>query len=134
MHDIGKYVGNDEDEADAIGDNDADKSIDDRKDEGDYMVIDEESADSMIENEDAMGEEHTSDIEMIDAMAIVEHPEESNPESVTENINDDEIQNSYIPAEANCSTCGGDRHYSHENNNIYSNNIGSSHVFIFKVE
>lgn len=44
-------------------------------DEGDAMDIDEENVDAMVEDEDAMGEGDTSNIEMIDAMIIVEHPE-----------------------------------------------------------
>lgn len=65
------------------------------------MRIDEENADDMVEDEDAMGKEDTSDIELIDAVAIVKHPEESNSEIVMDNLSDDEMKNSYKPAEDN---------------------------------
>lgn len=65
-------------------DENADDMMDDREDEGDAMGIDEENADSMAEDEDAMEEEDTSDIEMIDTVVIMEHPEESSPENVSD--------------------------------------------------
>lgn len=74
-----------------MGDNDADERMDDREGDGDVMGIHEENADAMLYDEDAIEEEETSDIEMIDAVVIVKHPKESNPESVTDKISDEEM-------------------------------------------
>lgn len=72
MHDIRKYGGNGEDEADGMLDYDADDRMDDRENGGNVMNIDEENADSIVEGEDETREGDTSDIEMIDAVIIVE--------------------------------------------------------------
>lgn len=111
MLDIRKYAGINEDKVDATGDNDADERMDYEEDEIDAMVIDKYNADAIGEDKDAIEEKQTRGIEMIDTMVFVKHSEAGNPERVINNTRDDEIPNSYTPAEVNDNNYGGDKQY-----------------------
>lgn len=78
MNDISKNGNNEEYEDNTMKDDNDHNMIDESEDEVDDSRIDEENVNAMEDHDDGTEEENRSDMEMIDAVAIVEQPEESN--------------------------------------------------------
>lgn len=62
-----------------------------------------------------MDEDNIIDIDMVDAVVIVEQTEANSPGIETEQISDDEIVEAYVQTKTNQSNNGANNDHSHEN-------------------